>query len=161
MTKLIWISSLLVLLVVLLVFVSVDSVGALETKKGTMYYGSDQIITVEWDAVLEATGYQVQLVMFRRLPITIFDQGDTLETSIELLRPRVGQFLVRVRSWIWKNAEETEKQYSTDDSACVGGLDPKCGWSYSDDPIYATVNGQPGVWWIDWQMPSVGGGGID
>lgn len=148
----------MVLLIVLPVFVSVDSAKALQIKKGTMYYGLDQPVTVAWDAVLEAEGYELQLVMFDKYPQTVFEIQETIDTSITLSRPRSGNFIVRVRSWNWSGLV---KRYSTDHPDCIDNPNLRCGWAYSDDPLFATVDGEPGAWWIYWQLPSVGGGGVD
>ena len=127
-------------------FVFVVSVRAMQTKAGTMYFGSEQVVTIAWDAVSGAIGYEVQLVMFDKEPVTTIAKANTSETSIQLLRPRSGQFIVKVRSWNWK-VKDVEKQFSE--------------WATSDDPTYATVDGQPSGWWISWKPASVGGGGIE
>lgn len=131
-------SSLVVLLTLLVGFVCVVSATVPDRITGTMFITSEPMVTVAWDAVSEAEGYQVQLVMFDKDPVTIFNQGELSETSIELSRPRSGNFIVRVRSWNWKDGE---KQYSEN-------------WATSDDAEYATVDGKPGPWWLYWRLPT-------
>ena len=111
-----------------------------------MYFTSDPTVKIAWDAVSEAVGYEVRLVMFQPTPITTYPVVECSGTSIVLSKPRTGSFLVQARSWNWKSTEGGEKQYSE--------------WAVSDDIQYATVDGQAAPWWVNWLvgMPIIDGG---
>jgi len=128
-------------LTLLLLCCSAASAQILWQKTGREYGVSAGITTIiiAWDAVSGAVGYQIELLMVEPIP-TVYAIAETSDTNIPLKCPRDGHFVARVRSWNWKSIENSEKQFSE--------------WAASDDPTYATVDGQPMGWWIYAGVPA-------
>lgn len=126
----------LTLLFILLLCIPVAALGG-ELKTGTAYFATGDI-TVGWDAVSYADGYEVQLIMFQPTPETAYPVTDTTNLSAVLSRPRPGAFRLRVRAYFIN--ENGDKDYGI--------------WCTSDEVGCATVDGNVGAWWIQW-MPGV------
>ena len=138
--------------------------------QGAEYITDDPQITLVWNAVEDADGYQIKLIMTDRVPVTEYARGETRQTQMTVKRPRAGHFDGAVRAYkdgfVCTNAEG-EKIICNPDGA--GHLDhcetefTGCAqgrlysdWTLSTDKERATVNGEPMGWWIYWKVPKPG-----
>ena len=113
--------------------------GAIERSFVGMVYVSEDTLTLAWDAIDSATRYEIQAVDVLHEPQTIKDLGQSTGTQLVLNRLGASLWAYQVR-------------------ACnAAGCSP---WAKSDDPAYATVDGQPGAWRVYWKTPKPTGGGV-
>jgi hypothetical protein len=101
-------------------------------KDYVTYFGTtDQSITVKWDAVDNAQGYQLELYHVERDSITKVASEGLTTTQLELTLPRSGHFIPRVRACSDYPACETHSE-----------------WSESINSEVAIVDGEARSWWI-------------
>jgi hypothetical protein len=110
----------------------------------------DKGITVQWDAVPEATAYEVRLLMLHITPTTYFALArvPASETTITFLQPRAGHFRVEARTCRFADCH-------VDDPA-QPELDLSR-WAESTNKDDASVEGVPMGWWIYWKLKGFGG----
>jgi hypothetical protein len=122
-------------LILLLILVFTGSVFATWDKimDRVLYFGTtDALITMSWDPVAEATGYEVELFHIEQntkmLPYGT--SNHTSGTNLTFKLPKTGHYIFKVRSCINNFAE--------------------CGdeWSESIDSTKAIVDGENKAWWV-------------
>ena len=120
---------------------------------GRMYeIGSNESVTVGWDPISYQSNpalpieYQYRLCMFKRSPLTYYQEGTTQNTQQTFTRPRTEFFRPEVRACGDVNGDGTIQE-STECSDWANSL------------THGQVDGQPKPWYIWWEMPVLTQGG--
>ncbi len=113
---------------------------------GREYIISNATVTVQWDLVSIANGYEARLTLFLKDPITYFALARIPgnENSIVFTRPRAGHFRAEVRACRFADCHLTDPGKPEDDLSR---------WAESTNKDDASVDGIPGAWWIYWKVP--------
>ena len=97
------------------------------------YFGTtDDPIIIAWTAGEGVEKYQIRALHKERNKYIEF--GTTAECEYTIVLPRSGHYIFEVRSL--KLKEGSDDKYITSE------------WAVSNDPQYATVDGEPRAWWV-------------
>jgi hypothetical protein len=100
------------------------------------HYTTDTL-TAAWDAQLGAAAYEVKMIWLetgQEYPVAI-----TTGTQMDIGAPRVGHFKVMVRSCLLIDCDDTDPNNVSE-------------WAESTDITYASVDGQPGIWRLYFEL---------
>jgi len=116
----------------------VGSATILDRWDGTEYwfYTSDNP-TVAWDIVPTALAYELKIVWLET--DQEYNLGVTTQTQVDLIIPRVGHYKVMARACKLIDCDDT----NPDDVST---------WADSTDVAYASVDGQPGIWRLHFEI---------
>jgi len=122
----------LLILLFLICFSDLVNAEPFELKDWTVYYGTiDAEITAAWIAASGAESYTVRLYHMETKSYVAL--GRTISLQITFLLPRTGHYVFEVQATRGQNKSE---------------------WAKSDEPAFATVNGEAQGWIIDGIFPS-------
>lgn len=124
-----------ILIASFLIFLALPVLAAVLYEHFTYYLFTGESVTVGWDAVSNAQGYEFEAINVER-GNRVFAQGQTSELQATVVIPKTGHWIFQVRA---TNASGVSD------------------WARSDSNTHATVNGQPQSWWVfAWIAPATG-----
>jgi hypothetical protein len=144
-----WLIELAVLLAILLGAAHVIDVAY--GMQGNEYFNSTGKITMQWDSVPQALGYNIRVIMFDKSPETTYAIGHTTETQMEILRPRSGHFRFEAQACKFADCSCTDDTGATPENDCP--LD-RSNWAQSTNPAQASVDGAAMGWWVYFKTPA-------
>jgi hypothetical protein len=138
-------------LVIGLALFSFSTVASAQTgMQGYEYFNSTGRVTLQWDLIPEALGYNIRVIMFDKAPETTYAMGQTSNNQMEILRPRSGHFRFEAQACRFADCSCTDNTGATPENDCP--ID-KSLWAQSTDPTQATVDGVAMGWWLYWKTP--------
>lgn len=117
---------------------------------GREYIVSAATVSVAWDLVPIAAGYEARLALFMKEPVTYYALARIpgTENNITFYQPRAGHFRAEVRACRFADCHCEPDANLADD--CANDLSA---WAESTNKAEAQVDGEPMAWWIYWKVP--------